>query len=175
MFFETCNPRAGFYIPHVQFIVMKTKTYGMERLRDVLFSGYEAIVSAILAFGAAFFAPIWPFIAGMTFMIIVDQYTGRKAARARNEQINSGGKKRTVQKFVLYGAAILGAQAINWIFFKNLPFPIPITYWVAFQIIWTEYTSIIENVHQVTKTKIDLKKIAEEKLKGLVVLPRKKK
>jgi hypothetical protein len=102
---------------------MKTKSYGMDRLRDILFSGYEAVVSAVLAFGAAFFAPIWPFIAGMTFMIIVDQYTGRKAARARNEDIDSGGKKRTVRKFALYALAILGAEAINWIFFKALPFP----------------------------------------------------
>lgn len=154
---------------------MKTKSYGMERLRDILFSGYEAVISAVLAFGAAFFAPIWPFIAGMTFMIIVDQYTGRKAARARNETIDSGGKKRTVRKFALYALAILGAEAINWIFFKDLPFPIPITYWVAFQIIWTEYTSIIENVRQVTKVEIDLKRIAQEKLKGLVILPRKRK
>lgn len=160
---------------HTQYLVMKTKSYGMERLRDILFSGYEAVISAVLAFGAAFFSPIWPFIAGMTFMIIVDQYTGRKAARARNEDIDSGGKKRTVRKFALYALAILGAEAINWIFFKPLPFPVPITYWVAFQIIWTEYTSIIENVHQVTKTRIDLKKIAEEKLKGFVVLPRRKK
>ena len=160
---------------HTQYLVMKTKSYGMERLRDILFSGYEAVISAVLAFGAAFFAPVWPFIAGMTFMIIVDQYTGRKAARARGEDINSGGKKRTVHKFVLYALAILGAQAINWIFFKDLPFPIPITYWVAFQIIWTEYTSIIENVRQVTKVQIDLKKIAEEKLKAFVVFPGKKK
>jgi Bacteriophage holin family len=174
MLFETCNPRAGSTY-HTQSFVMKTKSYGMERLREVLFSGYEAVISAILAFGAAFFAPVWPFIAGMTFMIIVDQYTGRKAARSRGEDINSGGKKRTVHKFVLYALAILGAEAINWIFFKALPFPVPITYWVAFQIIWTEYTSIIENVRQVTKTRIDLKKIAEEKLKGLVVFPRVKK
>lgn len=160
---------------HTQSFVMKTKSYGMDRLRDILFSGYESVITAVLAFGAAFFAPVWPFIAGMTFMIIVDQYTGRKAARARNEEISSSGKKRTVQKFVLYALAILGAEAINWMFFKALPFPVPITYWVAFQIIWTEYTSIIENVRQVTKVEIDLKRIALEKLKGLVVFPRIKK
>ena len=154
---------------------MKTKSYGMERLRDILFSGYEAVISVVLAFGAAFFAPVWPFIAGMTFMIIVDQYTGRKAARARNEEISSSGKKRTVSKFLLYALAILGAESINWIFFKALPFPVPITYFVAFQIIWTEYTSIVENIRQITKVEIDLKRIAQEKLKDLVILPRKRK
>jgi Bacteriophage holin family len=143
---------------------MTTKPYNMDRLREILFSG-EWAAKAIAAFFVSFFAPIWPFLLGMLAMVIFDEYTGRRAAKKRGEDILDVGRIRTLEKFKIYAAAIIGAAIIDWIFFKLLPFPEvlshPFTMWVSFQIIRSEYKSVIRNVKLVTNTDINVAELSK--------------
>lgn len=143
---------------------MQTKPYDMDRLREVLFSG-EWIAKAILAFFTSFFTPIWPFLLGMLAMVIFDEYTGRRAAKKRGEEIMVGGRIRTIEKFKIYAAGIIGATIIDWLFFKILPFPEvlsnPFTLWVSFQIIRSEYASVIRNIKLATNTDISVSELTK--------------
>lgn len=139
----------------------------MDRLREILFSG-EWAVKAILAFFTSFFAPLWPFLLGMLAMVIFDEYTGRRAAKKRGEELLEIGKIRTLEKFKIYASAIIGAATIDWIFFTILPFPDalsrPFTMWVSFQIIRSEYKSVVRNVKHVTNTDINVAELSKTML-----------
>lgn len=109
--------------------------------------GYAA---ALAGWVFSFLVPISSFLVITVALVMCDLYTGTKAAKKRNEKINSKGLKRTVEKISLYFVAILLSEGIRVVF---LP-PVPLAYATAFAITITEFKSNIENVEAVTGVNI---------------------
>lgn len=105
----------------------------------------------------SFFFPIAGFIAGMTVFVILDQFTGIRAARERGEEINSKGMRRTVSKILLYTSSIIGSHLMWYLFLRGSPFDLQLVYGTALQICATELVSINENVKSATGTGISMK------------------
>lgn len=103
-------------------------------------------LSALAGWLTSFVLPIAPFLAFTVFLVLCDLFTGTKAARVRNEKINSRGLRRTVEKILLYFIAILASEGMRLVFME----PIPVSYVTAFAIAITEFKSNIENIETVT-------------------------
>lgn len=145
---------------------MKDKLICMDKFSKIAawieICGYQAA-----GFLFSFFMPVAGFIAGMTVFVVLDQFTGRKAARHRGEQIDSKGMRRTVSKILLYSSSMIGSHLMWYLFLKDSPFDLQLVYGTALQICATELVSINENVKEVTGTGI--------KLRGLSALLNRKK
>mgnify|MGYP003441559922 CR=1 FL=1 len=137
------------------YYVMKTKLIHMNRIVKIAF-WFEAMASQIAGFALAFLSQIYPFIAVTTLLVFVDQFTGRAAARKRGETMTSRGMLRTVEKLMLYLAALITAEAVYFVFLKEKLPSFHITYGVAAQIAFTELKSNFENIGTVTGTTINL-------------------
>lgn len=117
-----------------------------------------------------FILPIWPFMAAVFGLTLLDMWTGISAAKVRikkfeldnpgvesQEKINSRGFFRTSQKIGVYVCGILGAHTIWIVFFDGiipfeLPVASPLAYLVSFPMVRTELKSLDENVMTVTGT-----------------------
>lgn len=120
-------------------------------MEKLLTSEYWAgVISAIFGWILSFLWPVWPFLILMIALTMTDLYTGTRAAKKRGEKINSRGLRRTVEKIVLYTAAILLCEGMKTVFFPALN----ITYIAAFTVCLTETKSNLENIYQVTGTDV---------------------
>jgi phage-related holin len=120
----------------------------MSKLHD--FDYWAGLLVGVIAWITAYVAPAWPFIVLVMALVITDLYTGTKAAKARGEKITSRGLKRTVEKIVLYFAAIMLSKGMGDVF----SLPIDFTYITAFTISLAEIKSNFENIHTVTGVNI---------------------
>jgi len=127
----------------------------MSRLAKFAF-WVETLLSQFAGFLIHFFTPIAPFIIVTTLLVFIDQYTGRRAARKRGEQITSGGMKRTIEKLALYMLSLVAAEAVYRVFLMQTIPSAHLTYGVAAQIAFTELKSNLENVAEVTGTRVNL-------------------
>lgn len=144
----------------------KSKLLTAAGLWSMFVGGIVMVISSIFDF----VIPIWPFMAAVFFLTLLDMWTGVQAAKVRikkfklenpniepKEKINSRGYFRTSQKIGVYVCGILGAHAIYIVFFKGLvPFELPVesplAYLVSFPMVRTELKSLDENVLTVTGT-----------------------
>lgn len=108
------------------------------------------LLTGFFAWVIHFVAPTWPFILLMMSLVLVDLFTGVRAAKKRGEPIQSKKLRRTVEKISLYGAAILLSKGMEDVF--NLP--VDVTYMAAFAICLTEVKSNFENIYEVTGTDV---------------------
>lgn len=97
-----------------------------------------------------FLMPVAGFVGMITFLVIVDLYSGVKAAQHRKEKITSTGFKRTVGKITLYFCAILAARGIDTVFLLPKGHDLDVTWVVAGFIAMTEFKSLLENIYTVT-------------------------
>lgn len=130
-----------------------------------LFTTMEALAAWLIGFGLGFFTPIAPFIVVAITLVFVDTITGVRASMHRKDKITSRGFFRTVEKIMVYTAAILGCEAVRVVFIPG----VPITYGAALAIATTELKSILENTTVVSGTKIF------EKIKDFLPIPGSKK
>ena len=137
-------------------IVMKEKIFDMGKLQKLLAS-VEALVYQIPGYLFSFFAPMAAFVASATVLVIIDQFTGIKAAKHRREKITSKGWQRGVSKITMYCLSLIASHVVYLTFLKDSPFDLPLVYGAAVQICCTELVSINENVKQVTGTGISIK------------------
>lgn len=114
------------------------------------------------AWFASFFAPIGGYLALVVTLVMADLYTGIKAARKREEVINSKGLRKSIGKISLYFLAIILSRGMEVIFFEGrwINDHIPLTYLVAGFISAVEFQSNIENISAMTGINI------WEKIKG---------
>ena len=110
----------------------------------------KVILSLVAGIVLAFLLPLVPFLVMVLVLVVTDFLTGIRAAKARKEEINSGGMKRTIEKISLYFAAIILSEGMSQVFFDG----VQITYVVATYIALTEFKSNIENISDVTGTDI---------------------
>lgn len=99
-----------------------------------------------LVFLGAFFAPVYPFVLLIGFIIVVDMITALMACRKRKETITSAKLSRTVGKFLVYGCAILTAHVISRFFLPSFP----ALQLMAGFITFIELKSIDENIKKFT-------------------------
>jgi phage-related holin len=99
-----------------------------------------------------FLSPVIPMLLVCFFVVVFDTITGRKAARKRNEEVNS---RRTrlglVSKIITYFSVILMAYFTDYFILNEIT-----THYVWFDylftrswtgiLIWIEWTSINENI-----------------------------
>ena len=104
----------------------------------------------------SFVTNVAPFLYITFLLVIVDLYTGVRAARKRQEKISSKGFFRTVEKFLIYGSTVIVLESITKVF----DIPLPLTYMGALAIVITELKSFSENMNYLTGVDI-LYKIGE--------------
>lgn len=126
-----------------------------------LFTTIEGLAGWLIGFGLGFFTPIAPFIVVAITLVFVDTITGVRASMRRKDKITSRGFFRTVEKIMVYTAAILGCEAVRVVFVPQ----VPITYGAALAIATTELKSILENTTVVSGTNI------LDKIKDLIPIP----
>ena len=119
-----------------------------------MFSGIKNLLTgyflAVTAWIASFIVPVESFLLFTVCLVFADMITGILAARHRNEKIHSRGMRRTITKCVSYYLVILCSQG-----FVNVFGVTDYLVWaMAFLITITEFKSLIENVEEITGTKI---------------------
>jgi len=107
-----------------------------------------AVSSAVAM--VTYLMPLKDFIGITFFMVAADLITGVQAAKTRGEAVHSKGFRRSVTKFVMYVCAILGAHAMQDVYFKDFPMVVTISCYIA----GTEFYSVLENVGTVTGTDV---------------------
>lgn len=109
-------------------------------------------VFATVAFAALvqFIMPLKSFIGVTMLLTLADLVTGIQAASKRGEAIHSRGLRRTVLKFAMYCVAILGAHAMQMVYFPTFPMVFSISAYIAV----SEFWSVLENVGAVTGTNV---------------------
>lgn len=118
----------------------------------------KAVFSLFFGLVFGFLLPLLPFLGMVCALVATDFFTGVRAAKKRGEKITSGGMKRTVEKTVLYFAAIILSEGMVQVFFPG----VPLTYVVSTYIALTEFKSNIENISSATG--VDLWKRIIEKV-----------
>ena len=77
-------------------------------------------ISLILTFLAVYFAPAYPIIIGIGFLVTMDFVTGILAAKKRGEEITSKKMRPTIMKGFGYMASILIAFIMQNIFLTDM-------------------------------------------------------
>ena len=97
----------------------------------------------------AFLVPLKPLLLGALALVIIDMWTGIRAAKARGEEIRSRGIYRTGIKFRDYAILIIVGEVMSKMFFAELP--INFSTIASMFIAYTEFRSFCENMYDVTK------------------------
>lgn len=105
--------------------------------------------------------PIQNFLIGIFILVMLDLYTGIKAAKKREEVINSKGLRKSVIKIRDYFIAILAANTLQEIWLAALP----VVYTVSLYIAIVEFRSNLENISILTDTNLVEKVFERLKLK----------
>ena len=124
------------------------KTHTMQKLLHM--EWWIGYFYAVAGFITSFLVPIQSFLVLTVFLVVLDLFTGTRAAKKRGDLIRSRGLSRTVEKILLYFAAILATEAMRVVFMP----PVPLAYVTAFAIGVTEFKSNIENVEAATGVNI---------------------
>lgn len=125
----------------------KSPNPNMKQLLQYLSWEYWGVyASALVIWLANFVAPVWYTILLVFFMVVVDLFTGIRAARFRGEAINSKGLRRTVEKITIYTLYILALHGIQLVY----ELPNVVVYVLSGVIVVTELLSISENIEIVT-------------------------
>lgn len=98
---------------------------------------------------SAFFLPLKPLLLGALVLVVVDMWTGIRAAKARGEKIRSRGIYRTGIKFRDYALLIIVGHVMTIMFFKENP--IDFATIGSMFIAYTEFRSFCENMYDITK------------------------
>lgn len=106
------------------------------------------IVGLALAL-SAFFMPLKPLLLGALVLVVVDMWTGIRAAKARGEHIRSRGIYRTGIKFRDYAVLIIVGEVMSKMFFSEMP--INFSTIASMFIAYTEFRSFCENMYDITK------------------------
>ena len=133
------------------------KTYSMNKYFELDYIWGAATV--LIGWSASFIMPVAHFITMVTALVLMDLYTGTRAALKRGEVIQSRGLRRTIEKITLYFTAILLAEGMKVVF---VPF-VPVTYITSLAIAMTEFKSNIENVESATG--VEVWKYVKDKIK----------
>lgn len=115
------------------------------------------LLASVLAV-TSFFVPLKPMLIGTLILVVIDLYTGVKAAKKRGEQIRSKGLKRTLMKFKDYALLIIIAHLMTTIFFSNLG--IDFASLAAMGIAYVEFRSFCENMEEITGNSFWMKMFA---------------
>jgi phage-related holin len=107
-----------------------------------------------MSWAASFLLPLKGFLILTTALVVSDTISGMLAAKRRGEKISSRGFYRTIEKTVVYFAAILCASGLQTMFLSNtgisfLP-DVPFVHIVSGSICVTEFLSFRENVESLT-------------------------
>lgn len=95
---------------------------------------------------AMYFSPTYSIMLSIAFFVLVDMYTGIRAAQKRGESVNSKKLRDTVSKFVDYGVGVIVACFIQKQFLPD----VPAMQLVAGLINYIEIKSINENIYDIT-------------------------
>lgn len=98
---------------------------------------------------SAFFLPLKPLLLGALVLVVVDMWTGIRAAKARGEKIRSRSIYRTGIKFRDYALLIIVGHVMSIMFFKENP--IDFATIASMFIAYTEFRSFCENMYDITK------------------------
>lgn len=113
-------------------------------------SGFQKILGFIFSFLSTFLVPLGPYLLAVSALVMVDLFTGIRAAKKRKEKIKSKGLRNSVLKIRDYFIAILLTEMMSQVFFNDLP----ITYITASYIGVIEFKSNLENLAATTGTDI---------------------
>jgi len=94
--------------------------------------------------------PVAHFLGFTVVLVVLDLYTGVRAARHRKEPIRSHGFSRTTEKIALYFVAILLSHGMHQVFFAPMGVKFDLVWLVAGLISLTEFKSNLENIGTVT-------------------------
>lgn len=117
---------------------------------EQFFSFAKLFFAVTLAAAINWLMPLAQFVGVTLFLVFGDLATGVYAAKARGEQIHSRGLRRTLLKFSMYSIAIIGAHALESVFFGTFPMVFSISAYIAV----TEFWSVLENVGMITGTNV---------------------
>lgn len=132
-----------------------------------------AAACIVAGFSLSLFVGVYPFVLFMLFLVFIDYNTGKMAARAVNAKllkandpqavephmvITSSGKRRTIDKMIVYGTFIIGAEFFNLLFIPDFIFSLafipakfqPFTYAASLIICSVEFLSFAENAEKIT-------------------------
>lgn len=112
------------------------------------------LTGVAISYLASFLLPVAPFLIFTFVLVVLDFITGVMAAGKRGEALRSRGFYRTVQKWVLYTAAILLSKGMDEIYFTPYGYNFNLTWIVATFIALTEFKSNLENISYITGTDI---------------------
>lgn len=110
----------------------------------------KGVIYAIWVWAWAHILPVAHFLAFSFALVVIDLYTGIRAAQTRKEPIRSRGIGRTTEKITMYFVAILLSHAMNQIFFVPKGIGFDLVWLVAGIISMTELKSNLENIGVVT-------------------------
>lgn len=111
----------------------------------------KKIAFSLVYFALAFVTPIRWYLLAVGILVMVDLFTGIRAAKKRNEAIRSKGMRNSINKIALYFVAILLSEMMQQVFFKAiLPAHMSITAVTAGFIGLVEFKSNLENIAEVT-------------------------
>ena len=77
------------------------------------------MLTTMVSFGLSFLRPVAPFVVLVVLLVLVDLWTGRRAARHRGETIKSKQYRDTLRKLMDYLVAILLARAVDVVFLES--------------------------------------------------------
>jgi phage-related holin len=127
------------------------------------------LCTAFASWFLAFVTPIAPFLTFVIVLVVMDLFTGTRAAVHRKETIHSRGLRRSVEKIALYFVAILLSKATEAVFVVDWSIPYIVTGLIAS----TELKSNFENISQVTGVDIWARLVAKLPSLGDLLPPKK--
>jgi hypothetical protein len=110
----------------------------------------KGVVYAIWVWAWAHILPVAHFLGLTVALVVLDLYTGVRAAQHRKEPIRSRGFGRTTEKITLYFVAILLSRGMHLVFFAPMGVKFDLVWLVAGLISLTEFKSNLENIGTVT-------------------------
>lgn len=105
-----------------------------------------AFLAALFGYVLSFLTPIAPFLYFTGAVVIVDLYTGARAAKKRGEAFVDIGVAKTISKTTDYFIAIMVAEGIRRVFYESFPAP----YIVAALIALRESKSVFNHLKETT-------------------------
>lgn len=115
------------------------------------FDFWKGVAMALIALLGSFIAPIYLFVLGSTSLVVIDYFTGKKAAFHRGEAITPSKMRRSIDKGLVYMTFILACHIVDVVF--AIPYN-PLSYLSAVAVSRVELFSIDGNVHAITGVSI---------------------
>lgn len=111
----------------------------------------RAVFSFLMGQLALFLIPIKEYLLLLLFIMTADMVTGIWASIRRKDPIRSNRLRGSVTKLVNYLIAILVSKGVEGVIMPS----IPLTHWVTSFVALVEFKSVLENIGDITRTRID--------------------